>query len=88
MKPFNIPVCSSGSLASWWLRILISSGKGALKLQPFGDAEMQAALVLQLFEDQEILPVAEVLHAGYAMRQSIGDGEFVARGVPRGWAAD
>ena len=39
---------------------------------------MEFALLLHLFEDQEVLPVAEVLHAGDAVGERVGDGEFVA----------
>ncbi len=78
MKPLRKPVWSMGSLRSWWARILMSSGSGVFEGQPFGDAELEVAFFFQFFVDEEILPVAEVLHAGDAVGERVGDGELVA----------
>ena len=39
---------------------------------------MKLAFFLHLLEDEEVIPVAEVLHAGDAVRERVVDGEFVA----------
>ncbi len=39
---------------------------------------MELAFLFELLEDEEIVPVAEVLHAGYAVREGVGDGQLVA----------
>ena len=46
--------------------------------QPLGDAQIELALLFELFEDEKVLPVAEVLHAGYAVGEGVGDGQLVA----------
>ena len=46
--------------------------------EPLGDAELEAAFLFELFVDEEVLPVAEVLHAGDAVGEGVGDGELVA----------
>ena len=48
------------------------------KRQPFGNAHIELALFLHFLEDQEILPVAEVLNAGHPVCHRIGNGQFVA----------
>ena len=63
-------------------------GQRSLEGQPFGDAEVELAFLLQLLVDEKILPVAEVLHAGDAVGEGVGDGEFVAAcGDRHGWEA-
>jgi hypothetical protein len=78
MKPLRKPVWSMGSLASWWARILIQIGSGALK----GSHSEMRRLSLPSFSNssktRKILPVAEVLHAGDAVGEGVGDGQFVA----------
>ena len=39
---------------------------------------MKLAFLFHLLEDEEVLPVAEVLHAGDAVGECVGDGELVA----------
>src|SRR5208282_235270 len=46
--------------------------------KPFRDADLECAFPFHLFENEEVLPVAEILHARDAVRNSVGDGEFVA----------
>ena len=46
--------------------------------EPLGYPDFEAVLLFELFEDEEVLPVAEVLDAGDAVRKSVGDCELVA----------
>src|ERR1039458_1089246 len=57
---------------------LLQIFKWCLERKPFTDAQRKLALFFHFFKDQEILPVAEVLHAGDAMLQSIRNGQFIA----------
>ena len=57
---------------------MISSGSGSLKGSHSRDAQLELAFLFQLFKDEKVLPVAEVLHAGDAVGECVGDGEFVA----------
>ena len=50
----------------------------SLEGKPLADAEVKIAFLLHLFEDEEVFPVAEVLHAGHAVRECVVDREFVA----------
>ncbi len=52
--------------------------QGSFERQPFADAEVQLPLLFQLLENEEILPIAVVLHAGDAVGERIGNGQFVA----------
>ncbi len=78
MKPFNIPVCSMGS----FMVVVGAHGlqfvERCIEGQPLRDAQVELALFFHLLEDQKILPVAEVLHAGDAVREGVGDGQLVA----------
>ena len=67
-----------GSCGSWWARICDQFGQRVFEGQPLRDAEVEFAFLLQFFVDEEVLPVAEVLHAGDAVGERIGDGELVA----------
>ncbi len=48
------------------------------------------AFLLHLLEDEEVFPVTEVLHAGDAVLERVGDGEFVAFAAVfgSGWCDD
>ena len=52
--------------------------EGVFEGKPLADAEMKLAFLLHLLEDEEVVPVAEVLHAGDAVGERVVDGEFVA----------
>ncbi len=52
--------------------------KGVLKGKPLANAEMKLALLFHLLENEEILPVTEVLDAGDTMGEGVFDGEFIA----------
>ena len=46
--------------------------------KPLADAEMKLAFFFHLFEDEEVVPVAEVLHAGDTVGEGVVDGQLVA----------
>ena len=50
---------------------------------------MELAFLFQLLKDEEVFPVAEVLHAGDAVGEGVVDGEFVAAAALFvAWAAE
>ena len=64
--------------ASWWARIFFNSSSGARNGSHSLMRRFELSFLLHLLEDQEEIPVAEVLRAGDAVRERVVDGEFSA----------
>ena len=68
---------------------LLQLGERSLEREPFADAQVQLSFFLHLLENQEEIPITEVLHAGDAVRQRVVDGQFSAAAAFFGsWAEE
>jgi len=54
---------------------LFEGGEGQVEVEPLGDAEVEAVVALHGFEGEPVVPVAEILHAGDAVRERVDDGD-------------
>ena len=57
-----------------WRSLRLSTGVS--KASHSADAEMEFVVVFEVFEDEEVVPVGEVLDGGDAVGEGVGDGDF------------
>ena len=78
MNPLSMPVWSKRIIDIMMSAMCFQFVERVFEWQPLADAEMKLSIFLHLLEDEEVFPVAEVLHAGDAVGEGIMDSEFVA----------
>jgi len=56
--------------------VVFEGGDGVVEGEPLGDAKGEFVLALHLFEDEEVVPVGEVLYGGDSVGEGVVDGEL------------